>query len=215
VGSRRTLHRISIQSALFPKDFARCAGIPSIPHYEEEEMKLTTLGKQLLIASGLAAMLVTVTLYASFNEPIGSGVMAYSALVDGPATVSMRRLTIFPGEVLGWHAHPGAGAYTIVTQGTLTVEDGCGTETVYTSGQAFLEPPNRVHRGKNLGTTDVITAQMFIVPQGSPASISYPGPLCGPPTKISDCKNDGWAMFSNPRVFENQGACEQYVITGR
>ncbi len=178
-------------------------------------MKITTLRKQLVIASALAATLAGVTLYASFNEPIGSGVMAYSALIDGPATVSMRRLTIFPGEVLGWHAHPGAGAYTIVTQGTLTVEDGCGTETVYTSGQAFLEPPNRVHRGKNLGATDVITAQTFIVPQGSPTSVSYPGPLCGPPTRMSDCKDGGWAAYSNPRVFENQGACVRYVNTGR
>ncbi len=178
-------------------------------------MNVTTSGKQLVIACALAATLAGAAVYASFNEPIGSGVMAYSALVDGPATLAMRRLTIFPGEVLGWHAHPGAGAYTIVTQGTLTVEDGCGFEQVYTAGQAFLEPPNRVHRGKNLGTTDVITAQMFIVPQGSPTSVPLSGPLCGPPTKMSDCRDGGWAAFSNPRTFENQGACEQYVITGR
>lgn len=178
-------------------------------------MRMTLRGKRFVIAAALAATLAGITVYASFNEPIGSGVMAYSELFGGPATVLMRRLTIFQGEVLGWHYHPGAGAYTIVTQGTLTVEDGCGFETVYTTGQAFLEPPNRVHRGKNLGATDVITAQTFIVPLGSPTSVSLPGPLCGPPATVNDCKHDGWQNFNHPVVFENQGSCERYVITGK
>jgi quercetin dioxygenase-like cupin family protein len=81
---------------------------------------------------------------------IAVGTMDHSELVGGPATVTMRLLTIDPGEVLGWHSHPGAGAFTVVTSGVLNVEDGCGGESVYTAGQAFLEPPGRVHRGKNL-----------------------------------------------------------------
>jgi len=160
-------------------------------------MRMIVGRKRFVIAAALGATLAGVTAYASFNEPIGSGVMAYSELVDGPATVTMRRLTIFEGEVLGWHYHPGAGAFTIVTQGTLTVEDGCGSEAVYTAGQAFLEPPNRVHRGKNLGVGNVITAQTFIVPLGSMTSVSLPGPLCGPPAAMDDCKGGGWQTFGH------------------
>ena len=179
-------------------------------------MRIKLAGRRFVIGAVLTATLAAgITVYASFNEPIGVGVMAHSELIGGPATVLMRRLTIFPGEVLGWHYHPGAGAYTIVTQGTLTVEDGCGFETVYTQGQAFLEPPNRVHRGKNLGNTDVITAQTFIVPAGTSTSVSLAAPLCGPPAKVDDCKDGGWQIYNHPLSFENQGVCEQYVITGR
>jgi quercetin dioxygenase-like cupin family protein len=178
-------------------------------------MRMTRRVKGLAAAAALTVTLLGITVYASFNEPIGSGLMAYSELFNGPATVMMRKLTIFPGEVLGWHYHPGAGAYTIVLQGTLTVEDGCGFENVYTVGDAFLEPPNRVHRGKNLGGTDVITAQTFIVPLGSPTSVSVSGPLCGPPATVNDCKNGGWEQYNHPVTFENQGVCEQWVIRSR
>lgn len=34
----------------------------------------------------------------------------------------------------------------------------------------------------------------------------------GPPTKISECKNDGWKTFNNP-TFTNQGKCVSYTRT--
>jgi len=145
---------------------------------------------------------------------IAVGTMDHSDLVGGPATVTMRLLTIAPGEVLGWHYHPGAGAYTIVRNGTLNVEDGCGSEAVYTEGQAFLEPSGRVHRGKNLTAESVVTAQTFIVPTGSPIAVST-GQLCGPPATVGECKGSGWMDFNHPRSFTSQGDCMQYVITGR
>ena len=123
-------------------------------------------------------------------------------------------LTIAPGEILGWHYHPGVGAYTIVAQGTLVVEDGCGGETVYTQGDAFLEPPNRVHRGKNLTTGQVVTAQTFLVPAGTGISASVPQ-LCGAPVAVEECANHGWMSFNHPRTFASQGDCLQFVITGK
>lgn len=167
-----------------------------------------------LAGATLCAILLGVTLYGAINQTIAVGTMDYSDLFGGPATITMRTLTITPGEVLGWHYHPGAGAFTIVKQGILNVEDGCGGETVYTQGQAFLEPPNRVHRGKNLTGTDVITAQTFLVPAGTPISFST-GQLCGAPTTVQECKGGGWDAFNHPRRFANQGDCEQYIITGR
>ena len=39
--------------------------------------------------------------------------------------------------------------------------------------------------------------------------------LVGPPANKDACKNDGWKTFNTPRTFKNQGACIQYVNTGK
>jgi len=166
------------------------------------------------IATSVGLALVGATLYAAVSTVIAVGVMAESDLFDGPASITMRTLEIESGEVLGWHYHSGVGAYTIVTTGTLTVEDGCGGETIYGSGEAFLEPPGRVHRGKNLGNTEVVTAQTFIVPLGMPNSVSVPQ-RCGPPAVLADCRAGTWEQYTHPRAFSNQGDCERFVNTGR
>ncbi len=171
--------------------------------------------KRVVIAATLGALALGATAYAALNNTIGVGSLEYSEAIGGPATITMRTLTIAPGEVLGWHAHPGVGAYTIVTKGTLTVEDGCGFETVYETGQAFVEAPHRVHRGKNLGTGEVVTAQTFIVPLGDGTTHSLSGPHCGRPLVVSECRNDGWTRFDYPHSFTNQGECVRYVRTGR
>jgi len=178
-------------------------------------MRINHWKKGTVTAAALGVTLLGITVYAAVNTPIATGTMDDSDFVGGPATVTMRTLTIAPEEVLGWHHHPGIGAITIVKQGTLTVEDGCGGETVYTEGQAFLEPPGRVHRGKNLDdTVPIITAQTFVVPLGDGISVST-SKLCGAPAVVAECKLDGWASFNHPRRFANQGDCEQYVITGK
>ena len=178
-------------------------------------MRINCRKKGIVTSAALGVVLLGITTYAAVNNTIAVGTMDDSEFVGGPATVTMRTLTIAPGEVLGWHAHPGIGAITIVKQGTLTVEDGCGGETVYTAGQAFLEPPGRVHRGKNLDAIEeIITAQAFVVPLGLGISVSTPR-LCGQPADVAECRQEGWENFTYPRTFANQGDCEQYVITGK
>lgn len=166
-------------------------------------------------AAVVAASLAVLAAYAATSQTIGSGVMEYSEAVGGPATLTMRTLTIAPGEVLGWHHHPGAGAYTVVISGTLVVEDGCGGEATYSQGQAFLEPPNRVHRGKNLTQANVVTAQTFIVPSGTPISVSHAQRMCGVPLSVDECKGDGWRAFNYPAYFLNQGQCLEFLLAGR
>lgn len=133
---------------------------------------------RMAIAAGVGTLLVT-TAYASVSEVIAVGPLDYSPTLGGPATVTVRRLTIDPGEVLGWHSHPGV-VYTVVTKGTLTLEDGCGGVSAFTVGQAFQESPGHVHRGKNLTASAVETIQTFIVPAGSLISDPLSGPLCQP-----------------------------------
>ena len=172
--------------------------------------------RRLTCISGLAAAaaLIGLAAYAATSTIIAVGVVANFGPFGGPATITMRTLTIAPGEVLGWHYHPGLGAYTIVKTGTLTVEDGCGETTVYTEGKAFVEPPLRVHRGKNLTGTPVVTAQTFIEPPDEPPSVTV-GQLCGAPVEVDECRNGGWMAFNHPRSFASQGDCVEYVITGK
>ncbi len=123
-----------------------------------------------MIAISVAVLLVGVTAYAAVTVILVVGIIPESALFDGPATVTVRTLTIAPGESLAWHYHPGY-AYNVVKSGTLTVEDGCGGEETLTPGQAFEEMDGRVHRAKNLSTTeDVVVYNTFIVPEGKPTT---------------------------------------------
>jgi quercetin dioxygenase-like cupin family protein len=152
----------------------------------------------------------------SVTTIIGVGTIADSELFDGPATVTVRQLTIFPGEVLTWHFHPGR-AYNVIKSGTLTVEDGCGgAEETLVPGQAFEEVDGRVQRAKNLGTENVVVINTFIVPQGSPTTVQTPNNqrLCGPPANVNECKDGGWMNFTHPRAFTNKGDCIQFVKTG-
>jgi len=177
-------------------------------------MGLKTFNAALFSVIALSTLLGAFPAFSSTNETLAVGTIPYSDLFGGPATMTMRRLTIAPGEVLGWHYHPGVGAYTIVKQGTLTVEDGCGGEEVFTAGQAFIEDTNRVHRGKNFGTEAVITLQTFLVPQGSPISVSTQQ-MCGQPARIEECQHDGWMNFTFPRSFSNEGECIRFVVNGK
>jgi len=177
-------------------------------------MKIITLRKGVVFALSLGALILGIAVYAATNVTIADGTYANFEPFGGPATTRMRTLTIAPGEVLGWHNHPGVGANTIVKQGTLTLEDGCGGETVYTQGQAFIEHAGRVHRGKNLTAGDVITAQTFIVPVGTPFSIDT-GQVCGRPIRVEECSGDGWMNFNYPRTFYSQDDCVRFVRVGR
>jgi len=162
-----------------------------------------------------AALLLGITVHSAISTIIAVGAMDHSDIVGGPATVTMRTLEFAPSEISAWHYHTGLGALNVVTQGTLIIEDGCGGETAYGPGDAFLEAPNRVHRGKNADDVDKVTvAQTFLVPAGDGLAV-ITGQLCGAPAAVDECRYGGWQAFSHPRAFDSQGDCVQFVITGR
>jgi quercetin dioxygenase-like cupin family protein len=158
-------------------------------------------------------VLISAAAYAAVTQILAVGTIAHSELFDGPATVTVRTLTVKPGETLAWHYHPGY-AFNVVKSGTLTQEAGCGGEETLTAGQAFEELHGHVHRAKNLSATeDLVIYNTFIVPQGRPTTVNIPGnePRCGPPADVSECMGDGWAGFNFPNPFNNQGECVQFV----
>ncbi|MBA2527256.1 MAG: cupin domain-containing protein [Pyrinomonadaceae bacterium] len=175
-------------------------------------MKTNVLRNKLALVVGLGLILLGGTAYAAVIVLLAVGTIPQSELFDGPATVTVRTLTMAPGEVLAWHYHPGY-AFNVIKRGALTVEDGCGGEETISAGQAFEELDGRVHRAKNLGTEEVEVYNTFIVPGGNPTTVNIPNNerRCGPPRSVSECQDHGWLNFSHPRGFSDQDDCVQYV----
>jgi quercetin dioxygenase-like cupin family protein len=141
------------------------------------------------------------------------GLSDYIGLRGGAAQVTARVLVTPVGEITGaWHYHPG-NVYNVVTQGTITIEDGCGQVQQYSKGEAFETSEGRVHRAYNLGSEDAIEYNMFVGPQGRPIGVNIPNNehRCGPPSSVGECVGGGWATFDHPFPFSNQGACIAYV----
>ena len=177
-------------------------------------MKTNHLRNKLVLIVGLSLIILTgVIAYASSTDVLAVGTIPNSQFFDGPATVTVRTLTIGPGEVLAWHYHPGY-AFNVVKRGHLTVEEGCGGEVTLGPGEAFEEMDGHVHRAKNLSATEeVVVYNTFIMPQGKPTTrnILNNEPRCGPPSDVSECKDNGWTQFTQPNAFNNQGECVDYV----
>jgi quercetin dioxygenase-like cupin family protein len=151
--------------------------------------------------------------YAAITTFRFDAVSPHIGLRGGPAQVTARVLTTPVGETTGaWHYHPGY-VYNVVTQGTITIEDGCGEINDYSAGEAFETSEGRVHRAYNLGAEDAIEYNMFVGPPGRPIGVNIPNNehRCGPPSTVDECRNGGWMTFNHPSAFANQGTCVAYV----
>ena len=111
------------------------------------------------IVLGLVAILAGTALALSdISFKIGT-VAAYDFGSFGPGypipgTVQIQAFTMKPGDTIPWHYHKGA-SYVILQRGTLTEQhllgpEQCASEDV-TAGNAFVEPPGRVHTVTNTG----------------------------------------------------------------
>src|SRR2546429_317160 len=179
-------------------------------------MRRFNSNRKLALVVVLCAIAVfAITAYAAVTQlRLAQGSIAFSELFNGPALVTMTKITLQPGDVVPWHYHPGK-VYVIVQSGTITEDSGCGGSEVLTAGEAFEEPIPRVHQVRNTGTEPAVLLSTLISPPGQPLAISTGGPLCGPPTNKDQCKNGGWMSFNFPRSFEDQGDCISNVNTGK
>lgn len=177
-------------------------------------MNIRALNGKILIAAALGIVFLAAAVYAASTVILAAGTIPDSALFGGSATVTVRTLTIQPGESLQWHYHPGY-AFNVVKSGVLTVEDGCGgPEESLTPGQGFEEMEGHVHRAKNVGTDPVVVYNTFIMPTGQPTTINIPNnqQKCGPPSTVDDCLMDNWMIYNHPQAFESQGQCVKWVL---
>ena len=167
-----------------------------------------------ILSIGTALLAIgSVIVYAAIVEFRQDASSEYIGLRGGPAQLTARVLRTPVGETTGlWHYHPGY-VYNVVTQGRITIEDGCGQVREYSKGQAFETSEGRVHRAYNLGSEDAIEYNMFVGPPGRPIGVNIPNNehRCGPPSTVAECANDGWVAFNHPAPFANQGECVAYV----
>ena len=172
------------------------------------------LKTKVILTLAVGSAVFAAVAYASTTLILAVGTIPESEFFGGPATVTVRTLTIQPGESLAWHHHPGY-AFNVVKSGVLTVEDGCGGgDETLTPGQAFEEVAGHVHRAKNVGTEPVVVYNTFVIPQGNPTTVNTPNNerLCGPPAVLDDCKQEGWVQYSFPQTFADQGECIKWVL---
>ena len=175
-------------------------------------MTISCSRRKLMLVVGIS-LLASGVIYAAIPLELWVGTSSHIGLWNGPATLTARTLKTPVGETTGaWHYHPGY-VYNVVRQGTITVEDGCGSVQSYSAGQAFETSEGRVHRAYNLGGVDAIESNMFVGPPGRPITIFIPDNVqrCGPQSKVDECKGDAWATFNHPTTFANQGECIAYV----
>nr|WP_241266952.1 cupin domain-containing protein [Streptomyces scabichelini] len=125
---------------------------------------------------------VTLPAGAAHATPGGPGVVGkvITQTTVGGKDYILREVTIPPGQATGWHYHDGP-LYGYVKKGTLSHYDAtCASDGVYKSGTTLKEPsgPDRVHIGRNLGSTDVVLEVLYILPHGAPFSQDAPNPGC-------------------------------------
>lgn len=175
-------------------------------------MNVKRLSKGIAAAICLTVAVLYVSVHSATPNILVQGTIADSKVFDGPVKLTVRELTMKPGEELPWHYHPGH-AFNVVKSGTLTVDDGCGGVQKLTPGQGFEEMNGRVHRGKNVDATDVVVYDTFFTSAGKPTTVNIPGnvPRCGPPKDTDECKNEGWQKFNHPRNFTTEQQCLQFV----
>lgn len=131
--------------------------------------------KGLIIATCLMGLSAAGTAQAFDFVPLGEGVLPSGKYVQN------FQFTVYPGETVPWHYHPGR-IFGVIVGGTLTEETGCGQPAeIHPMGSAFSERPGAIHRVFNYGTEPVKIVFTFIVPRayaGYTGTIYVDGPRC-------------------------------------
>jgi quercetin dioxygenase-like cupin family protein len=81
--------------------------------------------------------------------------------------------TIQPGAVGNWHTYPNHPIVYVV-EGTVTVEFRDGEPKVFKAGEGFVEPVNRVLRGRNNGRTPIKLVIFQMSPPEVPNAVDAP-----------------------------------------
>lgn len=130
-------------------------------------IRIASMGAAVLaVGSAVTYAAVVIFRYDAISGHIG--------LRGGPSQVTARVLRTPVDETTGtWHYHPG-NVYNVVTQGTMTIQDGCGEINHYSAGQAFETSQGRVHRAYNLASEDAVEYNMFVGRVGRPIGVNIP-----------------------------------------
>ena len=130
-------------------------------------IRIASMGAAVLaVGSAVTYAAVVIFRYDAISGHIG--------LRGGPSQVTARVLRTPVDETTGtWHYHPG-NVYNVVTQGTMTIQDGCGEINHYSAGQAFETSQGRVHRAYHLASEDAVAYNMCVGRVGRPIGVNIP-----------------------------------------
>ena len=110
-------------------------------------------------------------------EELGAGgqTAGVEVAVDGPSTVTFRRITLQPGAGTGEHCHHGQ-LIAVVEQGTFThrAPEYPSGEHVYTAGESIIEGADYLHEGVNLGDEPVVLLVTYVTEEGEPLAETDP-----------------------------------------
>lgn len=107
---------------------------------------------------------------------LGKGVIKDGVKLDtgGPASFSVRTITVPPGGATGWHRHDGA-EMSIVTKGALTVvrENRCDPVT-FGTGDAVFIPAGTAHLARNDGSVPAEAVVTYLLKPDAPDRAEAP-----------------------------------------
>jgi quercetin dioxygenase-like cupin family protein len=143
---------------------------------------LTILGAYRIAGATPSTGVTSVILARGTVAPFHSQTRAKDFIVTSRSTddLVMAQVTVAVGGTTGWHIHHGP-VFAFVKAGRLAVTrlmgtGGCVTQT-YGPGQAFVEDPDMVHRGRNVGTVPVVIFATYTnVPVGGAPATGVPAP---------------------------------------
>ena len=112
-------------------------------------------------------------------EIISAGRVDYADEVEGPAVITVQRITQPPGGRSGWHVHPGP-AWVIVSRGEFVYYTADGCHTVQPAGSAFVERTGEVSNVRNEGAQEGELIVTLITPLGRPlrSDVAAPTETC-------------------------------------
>lgn len=93
----------------------------------------------------------------------------------GRVDVLTQRITIQPYGHTGWHSHPGPVLVALERGSVISYESNC-RPTAYSASQGFVDPSNRVHIMRNLGSEPAVLYITALLPPGTPLRTDEPAP---------------------------------------
>lgn len=133
-------------------------------------------------SSGVTTSTIATGHLAPVNLVVKTGDWMAQLRTKGESSLIVTENDVAPGGTFGWHSHPGP-SLVIIKSGTMTFYQGddptCSPQ-VATAGDAFVDPGNVVHIGRNEGTVMAVVIVTRVIPVGAPARIDQPDPgNCG------------------------------------
>lgn len=89
--------------------------------------------------------------------------------IDGMFTELVRVIDFPPGSGTGLHTH-GGNTFILMIDGALTLRQD-GTDTVYETGESWMEVPGIVHEAFNAGDTPARCIAVYLLPMAAPTTL--------------------------------------------